>query len=241
MENEGISRADIHIESNQKTAGAGSSVAEDTEHHRSGFLGWWDSLFGNEDTYGERRGYEDALASGRAILRATVPETSLDRVVTILNERGAVDVNRRSGMETGIENTRTAGTTRNEAPNAPIQVVEEELQIGKRAVQRGGVRIYSHVIDQPVEQQIRLTEEHVNVERRPVNREVNPADLPELRDQTIEVREMAEEPVVAKRARVREEIVVDKETTERTETVRDSVRRTEVDVEKLDDRTPPRR
>jgi hypothetical protein len=46
---------------------------------------------------------------------------------------------------------------------------------------------------------------------------------------------MAEVPVVQKRARVREEVVVGKETTSRTEQVRDKVRRTEVEVERLGD------
>jgi hypothetical protein len=42
-----------------------------------------------------------------------------------------------------------------------------------------------------------------------------------------------EEPVVSKRAVVREEVVVGKETTERTETIRDNVRRTEVRVDPI--------
>jgi len=111
--------------------------------------------------------------------------------------------------------------------------VEEELQVGKRAIRRGGVRIYSHVVSQPVQEQVRLREEHVNVERRPVDREISPDEVGALRDQTIEVTEMAEEPVVAKRARVREEVTVGKEATERTETISDNVRRTEVEVEPL--------
>jgi stress response protein YsnF len=48
----------------------------------------------------------------------------------------------------------------------------------------------------------------------------------------IEVRETAEEPVVSKTARVAEEVVVRKDVTEHTETVRDTVRREEVEVEK---------
>jgi hypothetical protein len=44
---------------------------------------------------------------------------------------------------------------------------------------------------------------------------------------------MAEVPVVQKRARVREEVVVGKDTTQRTEKVRDKVRRTEVEIEAL--------
>jgi stress response protein YsnF len=43
---------------------------------------------------------------------------------------------------------------------------------------------------------------------------------------------IAEEAVVAKEAIVKEELVVRKDTTQRTETVDDTVRRTEVDVDK---------
>jgi Domain of unknown function (DUF2382) len=82
-----------------------------------------------------------------------------------------------------------------------------------------------------VEQPVELREEHVRVERRPADRPVESGDR--LRDQTIEMTEMAEEPVVQKRARVREEVVVGKETTQRTEQVRENVKHTVVDVEQL--------
>ncbi len=98
---------------------------------------------------------------------------------------------------------------------------------------RGGVRVYTRVGEQPVEETVRLREEKVNVERQPVNRPVSDADLKSGRDQTVEVREYAEEPVVAKEARVVEEVRVGKEATERNQTVRDTVRHTEVNVENL--------
>ena len=55
-----------------------------------------------------------------------------------------------------------------------------------------------------------------------------------FREGTIEVTETSEVPVVAKEARVVEEVVVGKTATDRTETVRDTVRRTDVEVEDLD-------
>jgi uncharacterized protein (TIGR02271 family) len=114
-----------------------------------------------------------------------------------------------------------------------IPVVEEELQIGKRQVQRGGVRIHSHITERPVEEQVSLREEHVNVERRPVNRHATDADFNTFKEGTMEVTETAEEAVVAKHAHVIEEVVIGKQATERTETIRDTVRRTDVDVENL--------
>jgi len=115
-----------------------------------------------------------------------------------------------------------------------VEVVEEELQVGKRQVERGGVRVHTHVTERPVEEQVRLREEHATVERRPVDRPATEADLDAFREETIEVTETVEEPVVSKRARVVEEVVISKEISERTETVRDTVRRTDVDVEDLE-------
>ncbi len=64
-----------------------------------------------------------------------------------------------------------------------------------------------------------------------MDRPLTAADDPAFRERVIEAEEHAEEAVVAKEARVREELVVRKEAGERTETVRDTVRRTEVEVE----------
>ncbi len=90
------------------------------------------------------------------------------------------------------------------------------------------------VTEKPVEETVALREEEVNVERRPANREVSQADMAAMRDGTIEVTEMAEQAVVAKQARVVGEVVISKDVAEREETVRDTVRRTDVEVEQLD-------
>lgn len=114
-----------------------------------------------------------------------------------------------------------------------LPIIEEELKIGKREVQRGGVRIFSHMVETPVHESVGLREEHVNVERHAVNRPVNPADLNAFKETTIEMRETAEEAVIEKTARVVEEVVVGKNVTERNEQIDDTVRHTEVDVQQL--------
>jgi len=114
-----------------------------------------------------------------------------------------------------------------------IPVVEEELKVGKREVQRGGVRVYSRVVETPVNESIGLREEHVNVERRPVNQPISTADTSAFKEQSIELRETAEEAVVQKSARVVEEVLVGKEVSQRQETIHDTVRHTEVQVENL--------
>ena len=114
-----------------------------------------------------------------------------------------------------------------------LPVIEEEVQVGKRTVSGGGVRVYSRVTEKPVEEQVQLRKEHVSVERRPVNRALSGADRDAFKEGTIEMTETSEEAVVSKQARVVEEVVVRKDAQERTETVRDTVRRTDVEVEKL--------
>jgi len=114
-----------------------------------------------------------------------------------------------------------------------IPVVEEQLKVGKRLVERGGVRVFSRLVETPVNESVSLREEHVSVERRPVDQPLSAADAAAFKEQTIELRETAEEAVVQKSARVVEEVVVGKEVTQRQQQINDTVRHTEVDVEQL--------
>ena len=120
-----------------------------------------------------------------------------------------------------------------------IPIVEEAIHVETRQVERGGVKIYSHVTEQPVEQEVHLRDERVTVERRPVDRPATERDLAAFKEGTIELTETHEEAIVSKQVRVVEEVVIEKNVREHTETVRDTVRRTEVDVEPLGQEAPP--
>jgi len=126
----------------------------------------------------------------------------------------------------------TASRQQSQQGKEVLPVVEEQLQVGKRQVQGGGVRVHTRVTERPVQEQVNLREEHVNVERRPVDRPVSAADANAFQERTIEARETVERPLVSKEARVVEEVVVNKDVQQRTETVRDTVRRTDVNVER---------
>ncbi|HEX5083716.1 MAG TPA: DUF2382 domain-containing protein [Blastocatellia bacterium] len=113
-------------------------------------------------------------------------------------------------------------------------VIEEELRIGKRMVERGGVRIYNRVTERPIEQQVNLREERVKVEHRRADRIASEQDMNMFKESRgIELTEMIEEPVVAKEPHVVEEVIISKEVVDHPETIRDTVRRTEVEVERL--------
>ena len=128
----------------------------------------------------------------------------------------------------------TAPAARPAAADDTIALVEERLTVGKRAVAGGSVRVRSYVVETPVQEQVSLRDETVSIERRAVDRPLAGADDAAFRDRTIEATETDEEAVVAKTAHVTEELVVRKGVEERVETIRDTVRRTEVEVD--DDR-----
>lgn len=135
-----------------------------------------------------------------------------------------------TGTTAGL-GTETTGTRSNEGQT--IQLSEEALQVGKRTIDRGTTRIRRYVVETPVEENVTLRNESVSVERRPVSgtgtgRLADDA----FTEKTVEMTEMDEEAVVGKTARVTEEVVVRKDVDEHVETVRDTVRKEKLDVEK---------
>ncbi|MGF9762214.1 YsnF/AvaK domain-containing protein, partial [Microvirga sp. 0TCS3.31] len=147
-----------------------------------------------------------------------------------------------ANLTTGASGTTTTATAeaglgaasqRSSSGDEVIPVAEEELHVGKRDVSHGRVRIRSYVVERPVSEQVSLREEHVEVERRPVSGTAQAGAIAgdPFQERTIEVEERSEEAVVSKEARVVEEVVVRKQAEQRTETISDTVRKTEVDVE----------
>jgi uncharacterized protein (TIGR02271 family) len=190
----------------------------------------------------EAHAYAEGIRRGGTLVSARVEESLLDTAVAILDDEGTVNMGEReeqwrsAGWSGRLDQSSStalgAGSNETRAREGTIPVVEEELKVGKRAVERGRVRVHSHIVERPVEEKVTLRDERVSVDRRPVDRPVSTSTP--LRDQVVEARVVAEEPVVEKRARVKEEVKLKKDVAQRTETVRDKVRHTEVDVE--DDR-----
>lgn len=142
-----------------------------------------------------------------------------------------------TGEATGNDQARRPETGQGTGQNDErIPIVQEELKIGKREVERGGVRVRSYVAETPVNEQVILRDEHVSVERRAVDLPLAAADGDVFREREISMTETSEEAVVQKEARVREEVLVHKEVGQHTEAVQDTVRHTEVDVDNLDER-----
>jgi len=120
-------------------------------------------------------------------------------------------------------------------PDETVQEVEEELTVGKRKAASGGVRVVSSVTETPVERTVTLREEEIEVERTPVDRKLSPGEADAaFQEKTVELLATSEEVEVSKEARVVEEVSLNRRVDEREETVRDKVRRTEVEVEEIE-------
>ena len=136
-----------------------------------------------------------------------------------------------TSVSDSVRDTQTTTSRMPPGQDETIKLVEERLRVGKREVVKGAVRVRSYVVERPVEEQVWLHEERVNIERRPVDRPATAADDALFQECVVEARSTGEEAVTSKEARVVEEIGLHKEASDRMETVRDTVRKTEVEVD----------
>jgi uncharacterized protein (TIGR02271 family) len=254
----GFSRNKIQMNTEHMPAAAGATDTG-TGH---GIGHFFRSLFGMDDADKNSDVYSEAVRRGSVVLVIAVDtDDERDRAMDVMNRYDPVDIDERSThwrsqgwssfdtsapmlSEDEIRQDRSSypaspatasasATASRTEEKSKIPVVQEELKVGKREVQRGGVRVHQRVRETPVQENVQLREEHVKVERRPVDQPASEADLAAFKEGSVEMREMAEEPVVEKTARVVEEVVVAKEVTQATANINETVRSTEVEVQAL--------
>ncbi|PWC84503.1 hypothetical protein TSH100_17830 [Azospirillum sp. TSH100] len=180
--------------------------------------------------YDETADYYDEQSAEEERLRYSPGHTAIDTTSGTTAGTGLTGA-AAAMRDVNTDSTRTG--TGKVGREEQIPIVEEKVTVGKRSVERGGVRVRSYVVETPVEEQVRLRDETVTVERRPGGLAEGSAEVPAdaFRERTIEVTETDEEAVVSKTAHVRETVVVRKDVEERAQSVRDTVRRTEVEIE----------
>lgn len=180
-------------------------------------------LFGPENSQ-QVEYYAGRISQGGALLSVDLPDDiEIEPIREAMLSAGATDLNARRSQGEADDS---------QEQSQAIPVVEEQMEVGKREVEKGSVRVTSRLEETPVQEDINLQEEHAVIKRRPVDQPVDPDEISAMGDESIEIEETAEKPVISKSARVVEEIEVGKETSESTQTVEDTVRHTEVDVEK---------
>jgi len=185
----------------------------------------------------DARDYAANVGQTGALVMVRADEARTDEAVEIMNRYYAESERTDYGgdsTEYDVDKATAGSETSYQASGsdeARLAVAEEQINIGKREVSRGGVRVRSVVSERPVEEQVTLRDESIQVDRHAVDRPVTDADTNVFKDETIEFTETDEEAVVSKDTRVVEEVVIGKTAEQRTETVRDTVRRSDVEVE----------
>ncbi|MFW0699423.1 YsnF/AvaK domain-containing protein [Pantoea sp. R13S299] len=240
----GFSDRDISLISGERLQQEGQSV-----RHPS----LWQRLFGHDVDKDEADVYTRAMDKGGVVLTIRTEEEKLARAMTILHSHDSVDVPSR--MQSSVENGTTApgiiptagkqfaGET-NDRPAEPLRtsltgdeseadilrLAEEQVEVGKRLVSEGSTRVRRYTVTDTVSEDISLHEQHADIFRRSVNEPTLAGEV-DWSEKTVEVAETHEQPVINKTTHVKEEVVVRTDGSDRTETINDTVRRQEVDID----------
>jgi hypothetical protein len=206
--------------------------------------GLWRRLFGRDIQQYEATLYGRSVGAGGVVLTVRVPEADTARAMRILNAHQAVDLSKRAEHEGLIAtapppkpapvrpmpaSVAAAGAVSGEEVFA---LAEEQINVGKRLVQEGTTRIRRFVTETPVEAQVTLHEEHARVLRR-ASADPNYIRNIDWTEKTIEITETTEEPVVTKTVHITEEVIIQKEGSDHVKTLKDKVRRQQVDVQHI--------
>jgi len=255
LQSAGFSGADISTVTNETLLDRGVKAA-------TADSGFWRKLFGSEVEANDARLYSQTVGNGGSVLTLRVPDNQVEKAMSVLNTHtssmgtqsgtaaraaaagagmGATAVASSTGPAASTAARTTAPTPvaplrsdiRAEKGDEVVRLAEEYINVGKQQVRTGVTRIRRFVVEKPVEAQVTLHEEHATVARRAVT-DSSPVQDIDWSERTIEVQEMAEQPIINKAARITEEVVIHKEGSDHVETVKDTVRRHQIDIERAD-------
>lgn len=224
------------------------------EEHEARHPGLWQRLFGDTVDEEQAEVYEDALRTGGVVLTLRADEDQLPRALSIIDAHDSgnmqqygepglsndTDIQSSAGVPTdelytgevqptGVTPVRTS-LTGDETEEEVLRLAEERLEVGKRLVSEGSTRVRRYTVTDDVSKEVSLHEQHADIFRRPLTQHASPDDV-DWSEKTVEVAETHELPVINKTVQVKEEVVVRTDQSERVETVNDSVRRQEVDID----------
>ena len=236
----GFGREAVHLQSGYE-AGDSTGIDRARDDADDGFFHsisrFFSELFCDDDSDGESGRYAEAIRRGGTVMLVDAADQSeAERARSILAAcDGSIDLQEGSALwqREGSAVSEPQARARPDDESV-VPVLQEELKVGKREVPGGAVRVVRRVRETPVREMVRLHEERITVQRRPVDRPASEADFANFQEGTLEMREMREEPVVSKTARVVEEVVIEQSDQERTQTIEDTVRRTDVEVERVE-------
>lgn len=220
-----------------------------SEDHEARHPGLWQRLFGDKVDDEQAEVYEQAISTGSVVLTLRAEEDQLPRALGIIDAHdngltGRTDNSAQTGTlasappisptsdVSSVDTVRTS-LTGDESEEDILRLAEEHLEVGKRLISEGSTRVRRYTVTEDVSRDISLQEQHADIFRRPLNENDAPGSI-DWSEKTIEIEETHEQPVINKTAHIKEEVVVRTDVTDRVETIKDSVRRQEVDIDHAD-------
>jgi len=196
--------------------------------------------------------YESRANEGNTIVTVSKAGNRGEEATNIMLEAGAENIDMRSNQakqqdrrasyyqtldqkqrQYGTVNAQT-GQGRN-AEELRVQLREEELTANKTAQQAGEVQVRKTVHEEEREIPVNLKHEEVTIERHAVNRPLQGGEIGDLQDEVINVPIYEEQAQLQKQGRVAEEVVINKDVVQDQETLRGTVRREDVDIDRTGD------
>ena len=215
----------------------------DNYHEESGKVeSFFDRLFGDDDQDNNRDhrrsdAAREVASRGTVVTVHTESMENAQEAAAIMDRFGAIDFDQRyneyqdDSFDADRNRNRLNERFGDVDGEQTLQVLKEDVAIGKREVRTGGISVRSHVIKRPIDETLRLRTEEVYVNRKKVDR---PADNADFSDRSIQLQETSEEAVISKEARVKEEITIGKKVDSRSEKIHETARETEVDIKRTD-------
>jgi len=174
--------------------------------------------------------YLEGVKHGGTIITANVADSAATRAAEIMSGYKMVNIKDRASE---LTKTRSDLKLSDPAKNDNVlEVIEEQLEVGKESVERGRMRIYNVLSEREVSQDIGLRDETIRVNRRPANRAVK-IDPDLFKPRSFEMIETDEIAKVGKTARVIEEVSLGKEVAQKVQTIKETLRRQDVQVEEV--------
>src|SRR5215510_15953799 len=148
--------------------------------------------------------YLEGVKHGGTIITANVADSAATRAAEIMSGYKMVNINARANelKKTTRSDLKLSDPAKDDNV---LEVIEEQLEVGKESVERGRMRIYNVMSEREVSQDVGLRDETIRVNRRPANRAVK-IDPDLFKPRSFEMIETDEIAKVGKTARVIEEV-----------------------------------
>jgi uncharacterized protein (TIGR02271 family) len=243
----GFAESDISVFDSARLKAGKSTLSQGVKE-----TGLWHRLFGTDVYEHEADIYGQTIEDGGVVISVRVPPNEVAHATAVLNIHRPVDVHDRA-VTAGVAPAARVETIEKKIEAVPLaamqqvavspklaaaqpevlRLAEEQLQVGKEMVEEGRTRVRRFVTERDVTQDVTLHDEHAEVIRKAIS---DPKYVGEIdwADGTIEIIETAEHALVNKTARIVEEVGLKKIGADHVETIRDKLRRQQVEIQRLD-------